>query len=216
MVTSMISRQLIDISHMRRPPWKIIISKVEGFLGSLLFRRFPTSQKRLLNLGCGMTRFEEFVNADYYRFTDVLRRRSNLPDWMLDAGDNWKCSDDFWEGIFTEHTLEHLDYSEVVVCLKECLRTLQPGTWIRIILPGLKATLQSNAMPFNAIAVGALSQTHGHVSVWDGDLLCTLLREIGFIEVEEVAFKDGRDQRLLVDLEERKLGSFYVEAMKPI
>jgi hypothetical protein len=210
-----ITSQLIYISHTRRRLWKIIVSKVEGFFGALLFRRSPRSQKRLLNLGCGVTRFEEFVNADFYRFTDIIRRKSNLPDWMLDAGKNWKCSENFWEGIYTEHTLEHLDYSEVIVCLKECFRTLQPGAWFRIILPGLKTTLQSGSLPFNAMTVGTLTQTHGHISVWDGDLLCALLKEIGFIEVNEVAFKEGRDQRLLVDLEERKFGSFYVEAMKP-
>jgi hypothetical protein len=210
-----ITSQLIDISHTRRRLWKVLVSKVESFFGALLFRRSPTSQRRLLNLGCGVTRFEGFVNADFYRFTDIIRRKSNLPDWMLDAGKDWKCSEGFWEGIYTEHTLEHLDYSEVIVCLKECFRTLRPGAWLRIILPGLKTTLQSSSLSFNAITVGALTQTHGHLSVWDGDLLCSLLREIGFIEVNEVVFKEGRDQRLLVDLEERKLGSFYVEAMKP-
>ncbi len=207
--------QLIDISHTRRRLWKILASKVEGFFGTLLYRRSPTSQKRLLNLGCGMTRISGFVNADFYRFTDIIRRKSNLPDWMLDAGKNWKCSEGFWEGIYTEHTLEHLDYSEVIVCLRECFRTLQPGAWLRIILPGLKSALQLGSLSFAAISVGALTQTHGHLSVWDGDLLCSLLREIGFIEVKEVDFKEGRDQRLLVDLEERKLRSFYVEAMKP-
>ena len=34
-------------------------------------------------------------------------------------------------------------------------------------------------------------------------------------QVVPLYFKEGRDQRLLVDLKERKLGSFYVEAMKP-
>jgi hypothetical protein len=216
MFMTTITSQLIDISYKRRRLWKILGSKVEGYFGALLFRRSPTSQKRLLNLGCGITRFKEFINADFYRFTDIIRRKSNLPDWMLNAGKNWKCSDNFWEGIYTEHTLEHLDYSEVIVCLKECFRTLQSGAWLRVVLPGLEAALQSNPLPFNAMAVGSLTQTHGHISVWDGDLLCALLREIGFTEVNEVAFKEGRDQRLLVDLEERKFGSFYVEAMKPV
>ncbi len=216
MLMTTITSQLIDISHTRRRLWKILGSKVEGFFGALLFRRSPAPQKRLLNLGCGVTRLEEFINADFYRFTDIIRRKSNLPDWMLNAGKNWKCSDNFWVGIYTEHTLEHLDYSEVIICLKECFRTLQPGAWLRIVLPSLEAALQSRSLPFNAMAVGSLTQTHGHISVWDGDLLCALLREIGFTEVNEVAFKEGRDQRLLVDLEERKFESFYVEAMKPV
>jgi hypothetical protein len=30
------------------------------------------------------------------------------PEWVMDATKPWKCPDNYWDGIFTEHVLEHL------------------------------------------------------------------------------------------------------------
>jgi hypothetical protein len=145
----------------------------------------------------------------------VIRGKSDLPDWMLDSSKTWKCPDSYWDGIFTEHTLEHLDYLQVFNCLKECFRTLKTGAYLRIVLPGYQAALSNDSYPYPALAVGYLTQTHGHTSVWDADLLCALLSEIGFSDAKECSFRQGSDPKLFLDLPERKSDSFYVEARRP-
>jgi predicted SAM-dependent methyltransferase len=209
---------LNEISRMRRPVYKIAFSKAEGIMGRLFYNSPPPDKtlmgKRLLHLGCGDHHFPDWVNADYYRFSDLVRKRRGLPDWMLDAGYKWKCPDEYWDGIYTEHTLEHLDYPNVFVALKESLRTLKTGSWIRIVLPGLKPTLENGRFTYNAEAVAYLTQTFGHLSVWDSDMLYDILNRLGFSVVNVVEYNKGTDKVLIKDLKSRVHNSIYIEAKK--
>lgn len=170
--------------------------------------------RSLLHLGCGPVHFSGWVNADYYRFSDLFRRNRIRPDWMLDAGRPWRCDSNFWDGIHTEHTLEHLDYNAVICALKEAHRTLKFGKWIRIVVPGLSPVLSDRTHRYQAEAIAHLTQTHGHLSVWDTDLLCDLLKEIGFSTVLTSKYANGQDPTLVMDLADRAAGSIYVEAQK--
>ncbi len=208
--------RLHAIESLRRPVYKIFASYLEGWLGHLLYRRPPPHKdgKHLLHLGCGNHHFPGWVNADYYRFSDLLRKSRGLPDWMLDAGRPWRCASNYWDGIHTEHTLEHLNYGAVIAALKEIHRTLKPGKWLRIVLPGVNEAKHDNACRYNAEALAHLTQTHGHVSVWDAELMCAVLDEIGFVSVKQTTYGQGQDLELVKDLAERAAGSFYVEARK--
>lgn len=212
---SAISR-LDAIESLRRPVYKIFLSQIEGWMGHLLYRRLPPEKgpKRLLHLGCGDHRFPGWVNTDYYRFSDLIRKSRGLPDWMIDAGRPWKCASDYWDGIHTEHTLEHLNYRAAISALREAHRTLKPGKWIRIVLPGVQEALEDKGCPFKAEALAHLTQTHGHVGVWDADLMCAVLSEIGFSEIKQTSYSRGEDPEIVKDLQERAVGSFYVEARK--
>jgi predicted SAM-dependent methyltransferase len=177
------------------------------------------------------------VNADRLRIPyfllnakSMMRRQLKLPDWIFDAAYKWNCPDDYWEGIYTENVLEHLSYRDVVVALKEAYRTLQPGRWLRVLLPDLKryiefyngkASGQATNGWFNerfahgAEAIAFLTQNQNHASVWDGKLLSAVLAEIGFANVAEVTFGCGADRRLIKDNISGRHESLYVEAQKP-
>jgi predicted SAM-dependent methyltransferase len=190
-------------------------------------RRYPPRgvADNLLNLGCGPHIYEGWVNADDYAPKRRLREPNFKPNWSLDITRPWRCADDHWDGIFTQHVLEHLTYAEVVGVLKECLRTLKPGSWIRISVPDLAKYVayyrgelsneQFISFPHRAIALSFLTQMHLHRSVWDSDLMMKVLTELGFKEASAVSFGRGSDHRLIKDDPDKAPESLYVEARKP-
>lgn len=199
--------------------------ELKSFLGRLILSRRPPrveSEIKLLNLGCGGTLFVDWVNADFF-----MGRFWKAPKsfWMLDLRYNLYCDDNYWDGIFTEHTIEHLYPEQVRKLLKELWRTLMPGGWIRISVPDLKKYVDyyngSNTdakflrWKFKASAIRQLTQGSGHLSVWDEDLLGAVLKDVGFVNIKRVSFRQGSDRRLLKDGYEREWESLYVEAQKP-
>lgn len=199
----------------------------ERSVGHHLFRRPPPQivGEALLNLGCGPHIFEGWVNADDYAIKRSFRQRAFRPSWRLDITRAWTCPDNTWDGVFSEHVLEMLTYSDAVFVLTECLRTLKPSGRIRISLPDLKqyvALYQGNGDPAGypdfpdpVLAVAFLTQMHFHRSTWDARLMMRLLTEIGFEKAAEAAYCKGEDPRLLRDDEDKAHDSFYVEARKP-
>lgn len=190
-------------------------------------RRYPPRGRadNLLNLGCGPHIYPGWVNADDYAPKRRIRDRSFKPNWALDITRPWRCANDFWDGIFTQHVLEHLTYAEVVGVLKECLRTLKPGSWIRISVPDLAKYVdyyrgeltddQFISFPHRAISLSFLTQMHLHRSVWDSDLMIKVLTELGFEHVAAHSFGFGSDKRLIKDDPAKAPESLYVEARKP-
>ena len=69
--------------------------------------------------------------------------------------------------------------------------------------------------PDRADYLAALTQKHGHQSVWDEDNLSRILREIGFTNIRCEAFRVGQNPDLLVDHEDRRAESLFMEAEKP-
>lgn len=211
----------------RAQPLKALFYLAERRLGHLLLRRPPPPgpPPRLLNLGCGPLRYAGWVNADDYAFKRAARQRDFAPDWRLDISRPWRCDGDHWDGIFAQHVLEHLHYSDAVATLAECLRTLKPGGWLRISVPSIAKTVDYYtrrpgavlAEPFShrALAVSFLTQMHGHLSAWDGELMCAVLQDVGFADAREVEHGEGRDPRLLMDQQAKRAESLYVEARKP-
>lgn len=181
------------------------------------FRQFPPmpAPPFLLNLGCGPHIFEGWVNADIYGMARGLRDRRFRPNWRLDFGRTWECRDEYWHAIFTEHALDALPYSRAVFCLRECLRTLKPGGWIRVSLADLDKHLEEMDFPHRAVAAAWIGQMHGHRSVWTADLLIDVMRSVGFTDVQERAFRDSSMAELAMDDPGKQHESFYVEARKP-
>jgi predicted SAM-dependent methyltransferase len=142
-----------------------------------------------------------------------------------------------FDGIFTEHTLEHLNYKEVARILSECQRTLKPGGIIRIIVPDMSVFVANYASdnrswfqnweravlrprgrsmisPMEALSFE--TQEHGHRSAWDFETMTVFLTRAGFIEICRCTFGNGTDARLLQDKDavDRTMISLYVEARK--
>ncbi|HEY9609034.1 class I SAM-dependent methyltransferase [Allocoleopsis sp.] len=178
---------------------------------------------KLLNLGCGKTIFEDWVNADFFR---IKFWKDSKEIWRQDLRYPLKCPSHYWDGIFTEHVIEHLYPIDGFNLLKEILRTLKPKAWLRITVPDLKKYVdfysgKNQEKDFcqkwstGAEAIGSLTQSWGHLSVWDSDLLGRTLQEVGFSNIREVGFSEGTDLRLIKDDPKRQWESLYMEAQKP-
>jgi hypothetical protein len=74
-----------------------LIWLVEGIIGvGFLSKKIHRDHEgKYLNLGCGIFKYEGWVNADYYKLYAILRGREESPDWMLDATRPWKCPNNF-------------------------------------------------------------------------------------------------------------------------
>ena len=223
---------LLSVDNTGHDVARLVLRHAQDGVVNRLYRRPPPATSRLLNLGCGDCLYPGWVNADRFRtgywmkqFGDLVKGRLRLPDWFLDAGSPWRCADDHWDGIYTEHMLEHLSYRESVFVMREMLRTLKPGAWTRIIVPDLGRFVDFyngdrrdpefvERFTFGAEAISFLTQNFGHVSAWDGTLLQAVLTEVGFGEVRVVSFGEGTDPRIIKDSPDRRWESVYVEAQK--
>ena len=194
--------------------------------GRLLLNKGPTliNDKNLLNLGCGRNKFEGWVNADFYFGIKFWKKYKNRPDWTLDLRYPLNCNANVWDGVFSEHTLEHLYPNQALSLLKELYRTMRKGAWLRISTPDLakyvdfycdkKVNEAFKRWPTGCEAIRSLTQNWIHLSVWDSRLLSRFLREAGFMNVQEVRFREGTDYKLLKDSEDRRWESLYIEAQK--
>ncbi len=180
---------------------------------------------RYLNVGCGQHPQPGFVNLDY--------------NWAPGIEVCWDLEraipflNESFEGVFSEHCLEHLPLATCRRVLGEIYRLLKPGGIARIVLPdaGLyldlyqtrkaghkgKFPFESNdpSQPATPMAfVNQVFRDHGHLYAYDFETLKTLLEETGFKSVEQTTFGLGKLSALVVDNEWRKSESLYVEAMK--
>jgi predicted SAM-dependent methyltransferase len=183
-----------------------------GLVGRLLFNHRPPTKSRLLHLGSGGTYLDNFVNADFYylRYLPFVQQTFKT-DWLHDFRRPLNCPDSHWEGVFSEHTLEHLHYGDCLALFKELRRTMQRGAWLRICVPDACSVLDK---PQGTLAesIYHLAQNWGHVSTWDFELMAHVLRDAGFETIHHVSYMCGADARLLCDTQTRREGSLYVEA----
>jgi predicted SAM-dependent methyltransferase len=200
--------------------------EVTSLYGRTFLNRQPSfkqTDRNLLNLGCGTNKIKDWINADFFAIRKP--KRGELPDWMLDLRYPLNCDDNVWDGVFTEHTLEHIYPDRAMQLLKELHRTMKPGAWIRITVPDLKKYVNyycghESHPEFSAMfrtgseAIRTLTQDFIHLSTWDSELLRLFLGEAGFTNIQEVAFMAGSDRSLLQDRQERAWETLYVEAQK--
>lgn len=187
--------------------------------------------QNFLHLGCSRNILREkdieWINADFF----VIAKPWNynkikiFPDWMIDLRFPLDCHDEIFDGVFTEHTLEHLDPHDALNLLKEVWRTMKPDSWLRLTVPDLSkyvsyyckqqtSPIFSKQWGTGAEALRALTQSYGHMSLWDNELIFLYLQEVGFVNIHEVSFMQGTDKRLLKDKEERQWETLYIEAQK--
>lgn len=201
----------------------------KSFLGRRFLSKKPplTLDNNFLHLGSGANKISGWVNADFFalKFWN-WQKYPNKPDWMIDLRYPLNCDDNVWDGVFSEHTLEHLYPVHVLQLLKELNRTMKPGAWLRISVPDLKKYInyyQSKTVDEKFLqtwstgceAIRALTQNYIHLSVWDNELMERFLQEAGFTNIQQVSFQQGTDNRLFHDQIERKWESLYMEAQKP-
>jgi predicted SAM-dependent methyltransferase len=207
----------------------LLIFEITSLYGRVFLKNQPKLKKEainLLHLGCGITNFENWVNADFFVGLKFWKKYNNQSDWMLDLRFPFNCEENVWDGVFTEHTLEHLYPNQVMQVLKELHRTMKSGAWLRITVPDLKKYVsyyngenvneQFIKFKTGCEAIRSLTQDYGHVSLWDSELLTIFLKEAGFINIKEVTFMQGTNSLLLKDNKSRAWETLYIEAQKPL
>lgn len=196
------------------------IFETKSFLGRVFSKRSPQNQSKFLNLGCGDNYYDGFVNADFFNGFRFWKNEKRKTDWQLDFRYPLNCNDNFWEGVFTEHVLEHLYHDDVISLLYELERTMRPGATIRIIVPDLQQCCEDycdNSLKpgeTGASLMWNLSQNWAHKSLWDFNLMKEALERVGFVEVRKCQFSEGGLSAILKDSPHRKERSLYVEARK--
>jgi predicted SAM-dependent methyltransferase len=202
--------------------WRLL-----GSIGSRLrLDRLPARllarRPLLVQLGAGQDMHPDFVNADFFRVPLLMSRPR--PDWSMDITRPLRCPTACVDGIFTQHTLEHISPRQVLALLRECRRVLKPGGCMRVVVPdGERYALavgglarmpdhgRSYALPIEGLR--AVSQDFGHRSLWSPELMRRYLVAAGFRQVQVEAFRRGRDRRLLLDTEMRRDESLFVEGV---
>lgn len=201
--------------------WKNLLGyELSSFIGRKLFSKKPPlkNEVKLLHLGCGKAYFKEFINADFFYLRWLPWRDSDKYDWLLDFRYQLPCENEYWDGIFTEHTIEHLTFEDCLKLFKELNRTMKKDSWLRICVPGLDEVLDAYSSnpsengkalklkyqyPSRAEAIHHLTQNYGHQSVWDELLFQEILETANFRNCKKFSFMKGNDIRLLKDNPER-------------
>lgn len=202
------------------------IFEIRSLVGNLLFNSPPDykDSTRFLNLGCGTVYLEGWVNADFYDGLLPWNKNKVKIDWMQDLRKDLNCRDNYWQGVFSEHTLEHLYPGEVFHLLGEIRRIMEKNAWLRIVVPDLALYVKfyvskedkkfRKEWKLGSEAIWSIAQNWGHKSIWDSELLTCFLLEAGFRNVKKVAFGRGTDRRIIKDQLGRRWESLYMEAQK--
>ena len=193
--------------------------EVRAVVGRMLHPRRRTPRHPLLQVGSGPNPLPGFENVDFY-FSAALRTGHRGHDLRRPL----PYADALFEGVYSEHTLEHMYPSEALALLREICRVLMPGGVFRCSVPDLKRYVdfyERRAVDpaFGMFRSGCeafwnLTQNHHHRSVWDADMLKRQMVACGFVDASERPFRQGADERLLVDQEDRSWESVYVEGVK--
>ena len=207
-----------------------IISK----LGRILSRdlKLNNTNTNFINLGCGNSYVNNFINVDFFG--------NKMIDYGMDLRFPFKIESNSIDGIFSEHTFEHLSHQEVNNALGECYRILKPEAKIRIIVPDLSILIErycSNDDEWfqkwhdlvledpsrhymkkyftKMFAINFTASYYHHKSCWDFESLKKVLTSNGFVNIEKCNYNLGTPELLIDnDSEDRKLVSIYIEGKK--
>jgi predicted SAM-dependent methyltransferase len=205
--------------------------RLRGYVEPVQILRLRVLRHRkgvLANVGCGPTGREGWVNIDLFKGPGVTVRfdcRRRLP--LGDAS----C-----RGIHVEHYFEHLEFHvERPHFLADCLRCLEPGGVLRIVVPDARKFMEAYVAPgwaeMNELGGGyyvpeqayrakiqavnhTFLQSGDHFGGYDADYLGSLLEEAGFRDVRVVDWRVGSFPGGCIDVEQHRVYSLYMEARR--
>ena len=212
-------------------------AKVQALVGTLIrnsrfqLRSTRVRTLRYLDVGCGPNTNVGLINLDYFWSPQV--------DLCWDISRGLPFADRSLLGVFSEHCLEHFHLPEGMRLLREIRRVLAPGGTLRLVVPDAELYLrtyvrqmdgESNLQnPFQYLDAATPPWTplrtvdrvfymdrkspFGHCTMFDFQLLATVLADCGFAGIIRQEFRRGRDPVLLVDASHRQIESLYVEAV---
>ncbi len=131
--------------------------------------------------------------------------------------------------IYTSHFLEHIPKAAAISLLKECYAALCSGGILRVAVPNLyseakkyvecfETTKENGSVDYNASEdfihlMVSRSQRHSHRWMYDYFSLSHLLREIGYVEVNQKEFLQSEIEE--IRLLETREDSLFIECKKP-
>ena len=212
--------------------------KVQKLFGALLrnksFQAKDPELKatRYLNVGCGPHPKQNFVNLDY-------RWRPGV-DVVWDLRKPLPFGAERFDGIFSEHCLEHFDWDSLITVLSELHRVLVPGGILRVVVPSLEKYVTAyqrlrsgqSLPPEQAKILGDAKKfarlfysghdwvqrsgwiNDGHQFIHDFESFSEAAQLAGFSSTARCNFGEGKARALLIDQPERAVESLYVEAYK--
>mgnify|MGYP003143326144 CR=1 FL=1 len=136
-------------------------------------------------------------------------------------------SNEDFNGIYSEHFIEHLYKYQAINFFKECFRVLKPGGVIRTVWPPYEFVerLEKFSPPNNShrskreqCALGLLHQKGQHLYLWSKSEMKDMLESLGYRNVRELDYQDsGIPDFKNIDTpgQIRALHSAVVEASKP-
>ncbi len=163
------------------------------------------------------------------------KRIFHTPDWphgvrRADVRKRIPFGDSAVSYIYSSHTFEHFTYEESSAVARECLRVLQPGGILRIVVPDLGILVRdyladtANSMASHKF-ISRLMLTSDlrdivhagahHKQMFDGRSLVHMLQGAGFPAPQLAVFGSSQIPEIAkIELESRRSESLYVEATK--
>jgi len=192
----------------------------------------PKNTPLLIDIGAGVqdNYTEGWIHIDFYTIrmywliVNLWKKvPQRLPEVETDFRYPLNCSSNIVDGAYSGHTLEHLYPKHAYQLIGEIFRVLKPHSWLRINIPDLQRAIDiynekitAPEFKYKAEAISDLTQNWGHHSVWDEEILTAALENAGFVNVRKVEFgQEGTDKRLILEKEERRIGTLVIEAQKP-
>lgn len=177
---------------------------------------------KYLNVGCGKKPISHMINLNYewYPFIDLtwdITKPLPLPGSSL-------------KGIYCEHVLEHLPFELIPRILTDWRRVLMADGTLRILVPDAEIYLSTYSafrrgeqvrFPYHdddhtpMMMVNRVFRNFEHLFAYDFETLAGMLSSCGFGNIQKMGHREGRDENLLVDSEERAEESLRVECRKP-
>ncbi len=208
----------------------LFIFELKSWLGRKIKKTTPEikSKENYLHLGCGNNIVNGYVNADFFYGFNILKKKLKKLEWQLDLRYPLDCEKETFDGIFSEHTLEHLYPDEAKNLLSEMFRVSKKGATIRITVPDIQKYVCFYNKDINGCnydkfsemystgcdAIRNITQNFFHFSAWDFEELKNYLENVGFTNVQKKEYGDSSNRKLLLDAEGRAWETLYVEAIK--
>ncbi|MBH8564272.1 hypothetical protein I8748_19115 [Nostoc sp. CENA67] len=180
-------------------------------------------RKIILNIGCANVYKDTLINADlFFSGGEVLEKIRGRKGWDIDLFVNidsydqnlFECAD----GIVLSHVLEHIYPNLALKVLANCFNYLKPGRCIRTSVPHLEAFNRSDFPIYMGIENRNLARNYmiygfHHKFMYDAEILATLMKKVGFSEVQQVFYGQG----LLNETDEpsHQFESIYLTGVKP-
>lgn len=138
----------------------------------------------------------------------------------LDVSRRFRFPDATFEFVYASHLLEHLDREVAERCLREIRRVLRTGGVLRLAVPDLDGVVAGYDPEDPDAFLDGLYEGHSHRRSrasqhrwqYNARSLRALLERVGFREIEQCGFQQGR----CPDLEqiEHRRWSLFMEGMK--